>query len=339
MRKNQAVLPVAILILLLAGCPGNGGSSHSGGAVYTGGSESADGSPPYSARDLLDRSNAGDIQGIIALLTASGGAVTAGTAAVTFDASAIGLPEGGRVTLTVTVNGRQQVYRANADADGTVKFDVPVVPSGSEVTVRMDVENIAGIPFFSGTAEKKVMDGDSTFELTLKSMIDRKETYTGNETGQVDVHSNGNETIYLTLKDYILDVGAGSGSSAFAIRNSHPGTVTTVYVDIQGTVTLKGDNHGGFKLCTSGIPGGTINVIFLSSSSGSLESAAWSFGCASVQVEWLEGASFTVLPGCAVSGMESGTAAGRSPYTDWDSFVAAAQNSSNNSSRFSISRE
>ena len=342
MRKSQAVLFVAILTLLLAGCPGNGGSSHSGGEVYTGGSGSAGGSSSYSAQDLLELSNAGDIPCIIELLTADENAAsfgTSGTVPVVFDASDIGLPDGGRVTLTVTVNGQQKVYRANADPDGTVKFDIPVVPSGSEVTVRMDVENVAGVPFFSGSAGKTVTDDDSAFAFTLKSLIDQEIEYTGNRTAQLDVYTSGNETIYLTLKDFTLVMGNGSGSSAFAIRNDHPGTIVTVYMDIQGTVKLTGDNHAGFKLCTSGIPGGTINVIFLSSSSGILESSAWVSVCASLQVEWLEGSSFTVLPGCTVSGMESGTAAGRSPYTDWDSFISAAQTSSNCSSRFTISRE
>lgn len=342
MRKNKALLPVATLSLLLAGCPGNGGASHSGGTVYTGGTGAAGGGPSYSAQDLLDRSNSNDIEGMIELLTADENASsvsgTPGTVEVTFDAPGIGLPEGGQVTLTITVDGEETVYRAGADAEGKVSFDIPAVPTGSSVSVRMDVENAAGVVFRSGTEEKTVTDGDSAFSLTLRSLIDRTLEYTGSSSDQVDVISSGDETIYLTLKDFSLTTG--SFSSAFAIRNDYPGTVTTAYVDIQGTVSLTAGNHGGFKLCTtSGVLGGSIHVIFLSSSSGSLEFSAQNTATPSMQIEHMEEGSFTVMDGCTVSGMESGTAAGRSPCTDWDSFISAAQTAGNQSSKFTISKD
>ena len=301
------------------------------------------GSRQHIVFSILNLSNEDEIETIIDLLQAdemgaSGGSGSPETVAVTFDASDIGLPEGGRVTLRVTVDGAEKVYRARADADGKIRFDIPAVPTGSSVTVKMDVENAAGVVFRSGTEEKTVKDGDSAFALTLRSLIDRTIEYTGSSDIQVDVISSGNETIYLTLKDYTLTTP--SSSSAFAIRNDYPGTVTTVYVDIQGTVRLTAGNHGGFKLCTTSATwGGSIHVIFVSSSSGSLEFSSSYSWIPSMQVEWMEEGSFTVMDGCTVSVMESGTPAGRSPYTDWDAFVSAALDSSNYSSRFSISRE
>ena len=342
MRKNQVLLPIAVLILLLTGCPGNGGASHSEGAVYTGGTGAAGSSPSYSAQDLLDLSNDNDIQSMIELITADENASSASgspeTVEVTFVSSDIGLPEGGRVTLTMTVDGVETVYRARADADGKIRFDIPAVPTGSSVTVKMDVENAAGVVFRSGTEEKTVTDGDSAFALTLRSLIDRTIEYTESSSDQVDVISSGDETIYLTLKDYTLITPASH--SAFTIRNDYPGTVTTVYVDIQGTVRLTADNHGGFKLCTTSATwGGSIHVIFVSSSSGSLEFSSSYSWIPSMQVEWMEEGSFTVMDGCTVSVMESGTAAGRSPYTDWDSFIAAALTDGNQTSMFTISRD
>ena len=339
MRKNQVLLPIAVLIPFLTGCPGNGGASHSGGAVSPGGTGAADSSSSYSAQDLLNLSNGNDIQSIIELITA--GEDDSGspeTVEVTFVSSDIGLPEGGQVTLTMTVDGEETVYRARADADGKVSFDIPAVPSGSSVSVRMDVENAAGVVFRSGTEEKTVTDGDSAFSLTLRSLIDREIEYTGSQSTQVDVESNGDETIYLTLKDFALTTG--SFSSAFTIRNDYPGTVTTAYVDIQGTVSLTAGNHGGFKICTtSGTLGGSIHVIFVSSSSGSLEFSAQNPATPSMQIEWMEDGSFAVMDGCSVSGMESGVPGSRTPYTDWDSFISAAQVAGNQSSKFTISKD
>lgn len=341
MRKSQVVLAVFILMLFLAGCPGNGGASHSGGAVYTGGAAPEDSNTSYSAQDILNLSNADEIEAMIELLTsdedeAGTGSGSPATVAVTFDASDIGLPEGGRVTITMTVDGEQTVLRATADEDGKVNFDIPAVPTNSRVTVRMDVENATGILLATGTAEKTVTDDDSAFALTLKSMMDQTVTYTGSQTEQVDIISSGNETIYVTLKDFILT--AASSSSAFAIRNSHPGTVTTVYVDIQGSVRLAGGNHGGFKLCTNGNPGGTINVIFLSSSSGTLEFSYQSGADGSLQIEHLTGSSFTVMDGCTVSGMQSGAStSSMTSYSDWNGFLSATQ--SKRVSRFTISKD
>ncbi|MBQ9538058.1 MAG: hypothetical protein IJU95_02210 [Treponema sp.] len=327
-------------IMILVSCNGTGGSKDSDGLIYTGTngySSQASGSGTDKVLDILEYFNSGDIQSVVELLGQKENATSESPtmSTVTFNAADIGLPSGGTVKLTMTVDGNTKVYTAKAGTDGKVKFDIPAVPIGSSVSVQMDVLNAAGVPFYTGKAEKTVSDGDPAFTLTLKPMMDRTVEYTGSQSEQVDVWSNGDETIYVTLKDF--SIYSDWSCSAFCIRNSHPGTVTTAYVDIQGSVSLTGYNHGGFKLCTDGAPGGTVNVIFLSSSSGTLEFAYQSGASGSLQVEHLEGHSITVMDGCTVSGMESGNSSSMTSYSDWSGFLSAAQ--TNIVSRFTISKD
>ncbi len=173
-RKAGTHLLAMGAALLLAGCPGNGGASYSGGATY--GSDPS--SSPASASDIMAHADSGDIEGIIQLITsgptsstgASGG--TEQTSEVVFDEDDIGLPSGGSVTLTVTVDGSDSSYTATAGSDGKVTLSIPAVPTGASVTVRMDVRDSDGKLVLTGNTSKTVTADDSSLAVTLSDKVD-----------------------------------------------------------------------------------------------------------------------------------------------------------------------
>lgn len=149
-RKVRATFSFLLCCILLPGvlglaaCNGNGGSKDSGGPVYYpgGGSGSSsdgseDGPPPVSAEDLYNLINKGWADEISALFPC-GDDEPRRTFHISFNASELGVPENGRVTLIIT--GGDEVWEGTAAVavDGVVSFyDIPMVLSGAFVTVTM----------------------------------------------------------------------------------------------------------------------------------------------------------------------------------------------------------
>lgn len=119
---------------------------------------------------------------------------------------------------------------------------------------------------------------------------------------------------------------ASWSSSVTKFVNSSSGTTTTIYMDIQGTNKSIGYNHGGIKFFGSesggSTDGGTINVIFSTSTTGTLE-LGFLYGGTNGNIECVSNVTgnISVDPNCTVSEMKVGS----TTYTDWDAFIAAAR--------------
>lgn len=146
---------------------------------------------------------------------------------------------------------------------------------------------------------------------------------------------------------YLFDMedftySAGTWSSAIKLKNSVTGSTTTVYMDIRGTNKSIGDNHGGIKFFGDETPGstagGTINVIFSTSTTGTLELGfrSGTRGIIESLPNVTEKISISVDPNCTVSEMKIGS----TEYPDWDSFIteARANRSANTNASFRITR-
>ena len=159
-------------MLFLASCQGTGGASDSYGTTYAvgGGDTSGSSASSYSAWEIKNLADEGDTDKIVQLLTSGFGIADDGEAVttnrVTFSASGIGLPAGGSVKITMTVNGEATTYDGLVDGDD-VYFDIPVVPSGSELTVKMDVYDGNGTLILSGKTSKTVTGTSDDLSLTL----------------------------------------------------------------------------------------------------------------------------------------------------------------------------
>lgn len=84
----------------------------------------------------------------------------------------MGLPAGttGSVTITMTVNGTTRTYNASIE-DDRVHFDIPAVPSNSEVSVRMDVRDGSGSLLLTGSTSKTVSGTEDALAVTLSDKV------------------------------------------------------------------------------------------------------------------------------------------------------------------------
>ena len=163
-------------VFYLASCNGNGGSADSYGAVYSpggggGGSSSgqAQSGGDISAIDILNCSNADDMETVVAILLGGGdgGTDETRTQTVTLSADDIGLPSGGTATLTISGNGVDYTATATADADGNVTFEIPAITTGSEITVSLSVKNSAGTLLYSGSQTEQLTGDNFTINVKL----------------------------------------------------------------------------------------------------------------------------------------------------------------------------
>ena len=173
---------LALDLLVLASCKGNGGSSDFGGAIYLpppsasssapagGGSSGSASSGSSAVGDILTLSNAGDTDAIVSLL--SGGSTpteSAATTAVAFSSADIGLPAGGYVTLVITGNGISYTADARDAGDGTVHFDIPQIASGTTITVGVIVKRASGTVVCAGSKTQTVSGDSSNIQISLVS--------------------------------------------------------------------------------------------------------------------------------------------------------------------------
>lgn len=153
-----------VCLLFLAGCSGTGSSSQGGGAVYN--NPSADQASPAS--QVLNNPN---VNKIVELFTNGiGGTGPSSTTPVDLPAEDLWLPDDGTVKLTMTVDGVTTVYTASARY-GNFHFDIPAVPTGSSVSVRMDVFDSSGDLMLTGKASKTVQGATDTLSLNLASFV------------------------------------------------------------------------------------------------------------------------------------------------------------------------
>ncbi|MBQ9539121.1 MAG: hypothetical protein IJU95_07605, partial [Treponema sp.] len=79
--------------------------------------------------------------------------------------------ETGSVTITMTVNGKTQTYKSDLEG-GKVLFDIPAVPSGSQVTVKMDVRDSSGTLLLTGKTSKTVSGTSDAIAVTLSDKVE-----------------------------------------------------------------------------------------------------------------------------------------------------------------------
>ena len=144
--------------------------------------------------------------------------------------------------------------------------------------------------------------------------------------------------VYETGKtDYVVELNnfqneAPMNNGSFNIKNPNYGTVMNVELSIVGTNKSIGWNHGGLKLTSnSAAQGGTINIVFSTSSSGTLELGFGAANSGDIQVENVT-ANFSIAPGCTISEMKVGD----TTYTNFNSFINAAKAETNPSRKASF---
>lgn len=174
------------LLILCAGCTGNGSSlTYDGEAYGTGSTYGSDGnggsggngtagasaggaggsSILVSAETLWNYSNTGNVQAIVTLLTAANG--TGSTFPVVFSGTELGLPAGGSVTLSVTGNAYAYEETVGADADGMVRFAVPYIPVGTEIEVCLTVKDAGGAVVYAGSKTQLVESVSNNIAVVL----------------------------------------------------------------------------------------------------------------------------------------------------------------------------
>ncbi len=153
----------------------------------------------------------------------------------------------------------------------------------------------------------------------------------------IDEDGSGHSYLF-DMEDFTYS--AGTWSSAIKLKNSFTDSTTTVYMDIRGTNKSIGYNHGGIKFFgdeTSGsTDGGTINVIFSTSTTGTLELGFRDGTHGNIECVFNVEGNISVDPNCTVSEMKVGS----TEYPDWDSFIteARANRSANTNASFRITR-
>ena len=171
-----ALFSSIILPISLSSCNGNGGGSDSYGELYSlgggggsGSSGQAQSGGDISAIDILNYSNADDMETVVAILLGGGGGGTdeTRTQTVTLSADDIGLPSGGTATLTISGNGVDYTATATADADGNVTFEIPAITTGSNITVSLSVKNSAGTLLYSGSQTEQLTGDNFTINVKL----------------------------------------------------------------------------------------------------------------------------------------------------------------------------
>ncbi len=190
-RVGRASLSLLGISLLFGSCSGVGTSTSMNGAVYTASSGGSTGSSAsstgtsgssssLSGAEILSLSNSGYIENIVTFVASNGSNGNGGSGSqdgssvsrLSFVADDIGLPEGGSVILTVTVDGSTSTYTTVASEDGNVYFDIPAVASGSNVSVKMDIRNASNNLVLTGSASKTISANSANIALTLSDKVD-----------------------------------------------------------------------------------------------------------------------------------------------------------------------
>lgn len=182
MQKLRQFLPILTATLLsltalifpigIISCNGNGGTSDMYGDVYTPGGTAANDSGStggMDAIDILNMTNSGDIESIVANLT--GAPANSGTdqsQLIVLDADAIGLPAGGTATLTITgggVNYSETAGRIAGSRD--VTFKIPPLLTGSELSVSLTIRAADGTVLYAGGSTQTISGDEFQMDIRL----------------------------------------------------------------------------------------------------------------------------------------------------------------------------
>lgn len=160
--RGAVCLMALCMVFYLSSCNGTGASEDLGGVVYGKPSSSSSGQG-YTADDFVSAMGSGNTDIILVFFRGGSGSGSAvGTTEVALDAAEIGLPSGGSVFMTITGEGLEDWSgEAEAGADGKVRFRIPLIASGSEVTVSMEVRDAGGNVVSSGSKTQTV-EGDGS---------------------------------------------------------------------------------------------------------------------------------------------------------------------------------
>lgn len=178
------------------------------------------------------------------------------------------------------------------------------------------------------------------FDCTTQQIMQDTSVYAGwivsfSGSGEKGIRYESGKTNYdVELNDFQND--APRNYASFSINNNTPSAVMNVNLIIIGTNKSVGDNHGGLKLTSgTGSLGGTINIVFTTTSSGTLELGFKRAASHDIQVENVT-ANFAVDPNCTISDMK----VGNTTYTDFNSFINDATTVTDSSIRasFTITR-
>ncbi len=219
-RQGISFFFLFICVSLLA-CSGTGSSHDSGGASYSSGggsssSSSSSATTSISVDQLTSLANSGSIPGVLELVSSASEGESS-TTRISFSASAIGVPSGGSVRLKVTVNGVSKSYTAS-EKDGVIQFDIPSVPSGSTVSVRMDVCDSSGTVVLTGTTSKTVSGDTDSIAITLSDEVDVPVEFPINALFWVcNVNLDGSSGVTKCSSEASISISANLGSSLYLI--------------------------------------------------------------------------------------------------------------------------
>ena len=261
-----ALFSSIILPISLASCNGNAGGADSYGAVYSpgggsGSSGQAQSGGDISAIDILNYSNADDMETVVAILLGGGGGGTdeAQTQTVTLSADAIGLPPDGTATLVIQGNGVDYTATATADAAGNVTFEIPAITSGTEITASLAVKNASGVLLYSGSQTELLTGENFTIDITLHRQYqthvtaDRTVlTATASSADLATITITGaTETPLLTPSSALLNIDPpvqdASDSQTYTVSVGIPGGTAPVWFDddtsVSVNVTVGSEEH------------------------------------------------------------------------------------------------
>lgn len=267
-----------------------------------------------------------EVQAVMDVYDATGMLILTGTAektvSGTLDALEVALAppaessSDGPFTVSFDTAGGSSVASQSVAAGGTADFPSPGPTKADCVFLGWYADAGCTIPFdFSSVTESATAYAKW---LPVDDTIAASTTPSGYCLGYFNGSSGG--THVLALQGFQKTADYWSSASIF--ENGTPGTTTTIYMDLQGTNKIIGGNHGGLKFWNSAAsPGGTFEVIFTTSSSGTIELGfQWTGTGGCIQVQRVT-ANFSVADGCTVSEMKIGG----TEYTDWNMFISAAR--------------
>ena len=163
--------------LLMTACSGTGDAFHGGWEeTYSGGT----GGP--TVEEIISLANSDDVEAIVNLITMSNAAASAGGSGSAPEPSSVSIPGSDilqslppgtyKLKITMTVDGDVTTFESTADANGSFDFEIPPVPAGSEVSIRMDVYDDTNTLLLTGSSSKTVQDDDNSLFITLSDKVD-----------------------------------------------------------------------------------------------------------------------------------------------------------------------
>lgn len=222
---------------------GNGTSGGSSGSSGDGSSTGV-----YVPLDITAIINSGDKDKLYKIFMTGSG--TEGTSPITLDPDALGLPDGGSVTLTMRWAGGSYTRTVQKNADGRVMFDgIPSIADGTQVSVDLTVENAGHEKVWEGSGSNEVKDGLCNVDVKLKRFLPLSE-----------------------LADYIAAKGPNTAATAYKLPPLSGLTAGNL-----GTLTGILQGIGDYSIGTGWTPVGTFVDLSATTLSSGITSLAGAF--------------------------------------------------------------